>query len=52
LSPERLGKHGIFNADRVCEYVDRFYQSKGDHLYANKLFSLIVFQEWYELYMV
>ena len=52
LSPENLGKHGIFNADRVCEYVDRFYQSKGDHLYANKLFSLIVFQEWYELYMV
>lgn len=51
LSPERLGKHGIFNAERVQELVDSVYQKGSDYTHVNKVFSLIVFQEWYELYM-
>ncbi len=52
LSQERLSKHGIFDIARVQELVDGFYRGQHDHHYANKLLSLLVFQEWYELYMM
>ncbi len=51
LSPERLSRHGLFNATRVQALVDELYQEGSDYTHANKVFSLIVFQEWYELYM-
>ena len=52
LSPERLGKHGLFKADQVQELVDTLYRQKVSHGDTNKVLSLIVFQEWYEMYMV
>jgi asparagine synthase (glutamine-hydrolysing) len=52
LSAERLGKHGFFDARRVQDLVDGFYRGGPSHTYANKVLALIVFQEWYELYMM
>jgi asparagine synthase (glutamine-hydrolysing) len=52
LSAERLGKHGFFEARRVQDLVDGFYRGGPSHTYANKVLSLVVFQEWYELYMM
>jgi asparagine synthase (glutamine-hydrolysing) len=52
LSPERLRKHGLFDIDRVIGLVDGLYHTARDHTYANKVLALIVFQEWYELYMM
>jgi asparagine synthase (glutamine-hydrolysing) len=51
LSAERLRRHGLFNERRVQELVDGVYAANADYRHVNKLFSLIVFQEWYELYM-
>jgi asparagine synthase (glutamine-hydrolysing) len=51
LSTERLSTHGIFNAARVHELVARLYQPGSDYKDVNRVFSLIVFQEWYESYM-
>jgi asparagine synthase (glutamine-hydrolysing) len=51
LGPERLSRHGLFDAHRVHALVDGLYRGEHDHTYVNKILSLIVFQEWYELYM-
>jgi asparagine synthase (glutamine-hydrolysing) len=51
LSDERLRQHGLFNADRIRSIVDDLYQTGGDYTKVNKIFSLVVFQEWYDLYM-
>lgn len=51
LSPERLRQHGLFDANRVRDLVDGLGRGERDHTYVNKLLALIVFQEWYELYM-
>jgi asparagine synthase (glutamine-hydrolysing) len=51
LSAERLSRHGIFNQSKVQELVDRLYSTGGHYTEVNKVFSLIVFQEWYDLYM-
>jgi asparagine synthase (glutamine-hydrolysing) len=51
LSPERLNKHGLFNSERVQALVEELYREGRDYTHANKVFSLLVFQEWYELYM-
>jgi asparagine synthase (glutamine-hydrolysing) len=51
LSQQRLNRHGLFDVARVRELVDELYQDGSDYTLANKVFSLIVFQEWYELYM-
>lgn len=51
LSPQRLGKHGLFRTDYVQNLVDGLYQSQPDHLAVNKVYSLVVFQEWFDLYM-
>lgn len=52
LSPQRMGKHGLFRADYVQELVDCLYQNQSDYQSVNKVYSLLVFQEWYDLYMV
>ena len=51
LSPERLGAHRFFQPARVRALVDRLYQPGADYLDVNKVLALIVFQEWYELYV-
>jgi asparagine synthase (glutamine-hydrolysing) len=52
LGPERLRKHGLFDVDRVQDLVDGLYREERDHTYVNRVLSLIVFQEWYELYLM
>ena len=51
LSPKRLATHGIFDANKVTSMVDTLYSGPSDYRQVNKLFALVVFQEWYELYM-
>jgi asparagine synthase (glutamine-hydrolysing) len=51
LNPSRLARHGLFRADRVKTMVDRLYREGGDHVSVNKVLVLLVFQEWYDLYM-
>lgn len=51
LSVENLHRHAIFNVERVRKMVDDFYREPSDYRQANKLFALLVFQEWYDLYM-
>ena len=51
LSPERLALHGIFDAARVGELVDRLYQADADYTMVNRVLALVIFQEWYELYL-
>lgn len=51
LSPSRVGLHGLFRQARVDQLVDRLYQPGGDYTHVNQVLALIVFQEWYELYM-
>ncbi len=51
LSAERLRRHGIFNETRVQELVDDLYSRQHDYRQVNKVFALLVFQEWYDLYM-
>jgi asparagine synthase (glutamine-hydrolysing) len=50
LTQERLAKHGFFRPDSVAAIVDDAYAAPGDYLRMNKVFTLLVFQEWYELY--
>jgi len=52
LSPQRLSKHGLFRSEYVQGLVDGLYRNQSDHLAVNKIYSLLVFQEWYDLYMV
>jgi asparagine synthase (glutamine-hydrolysing) len=52
LSSEQLNKHGLFNTKMVSKLVDGLYESSDHHYsYVNKILSLVIFQEWYELYM-
>ena len=53
LSSNQLGKHGLFNADRVQCLIDELYQDRqpADYRKVNKVLVLLVFQEWYDLYM-
>lgn len=51
LSPARLKAHGIFNSDRVQAQVNQLYSGESDYMQVNKVFALIVFQEWYDIYM-
>ena len=51
LSPERLALHGVFDQTRVGELVDQLYQPGADYTVANKVLALVIFQEWYELYL-
>jgi asparagine synthase (glutamine-hydrolysing) len=51
LSTERLASHGFFRQEEVNRLVDRLYRPGSDHTHVNKVLALVVFQEWYELYM-
>jgi asparagine synthase (glutamine-hydrolysing) len=51
LSPARLAKHGIFDADRVRELVDGVYEQGADYTAVNRVLALVIFQEWYEMYL-
>ena len=51
LSPDRLAQHGIFDAGRVRELVDRVYEPGADYTAVNRVLALVIFQEWYEMYL-
>jgi asparagine synthase (glutamine-hydrolysing) len=51
LSPERLALHGMFDPTAVRELVERLYREGSDYHDANRVLSLVVFQEWYELFI-
>lgn len=51
LAPERLAVHGLFDSQSVQSLVDNLYQSESDYTEVNKVFSLLVFQQWYEMYI-
>jgi asparagine synthase (glutamine-hydrolysing) len=51
LSPARLARHGLFESSAVQRLVDALYERGGDYTDVNKVFVLLVFQEWYDLYM-
>lgn len=51
LSPDRLRRQGIFDPEAVGNLVDDLYQQDADYRFVNKIFALVMFQEWHELYM-
>jgi asparagine synthase (glutamine-hydrolysing) len=51
LAPGRLAIHGIFDANRVGQLVDRLYASDADDTAVNRVLALVIFQEWYEMYL-
>ena len=51
LDPLELKKHGLFDAERVRELVERFYEREYDYRVGNKVLTLLAFQVWYEIYM-
>lgn len=51
LSPDRLALHGLFDPRRVAELVERVYAPDADYRIVNKALALVVFQEWYEMYL-
>jgi asparagine synthase (glutamine-hydrolysing) len=52
LSEERLSKHGLFDIRRVHDLIGKLYGGGSDYRHINRVLALIVFQEWYELYMM
>jgi asparagine synthase (glutamine-hydrolysing) len=51
LAPERLALHRLFRQERVDALVDRLYRQGSDYHDVNRVMSLVIFQEWYELYL-
>lgn len=51
LSADRLRRHGFFRPDRVEALIDRLYRPGADYRDVNRVLGLLVFQEWYDLYM-
>jgi asparagine synthase (glutamine-hydrolysing) len=51
LHPRRLQLHGFFQPQVVAKLLDAVYTKACDYHIVNKVYSLLVFQEWYELYM-
>lgn len=49
LSPDRLSLHGYFSFDYISSLIGKFM--KGDDALTFKIWSLIVFQLWYEDYL-
>ena len=50
LSEDRLRRHGIFDSTHVRKLIDDLYTGNKDYRHVNKVFALLVFQEWYDLY--
>lgn len=48
LSQGSLDSHGLFNSAEVQRLVDALYA--GQTQYANKVLSLLAFQQWYDIY--
>lgn len=51
LSPDRLALHGLFNPAAVRTLITRLDAPDSTYHDANKVLALLVFQEWFELYM-
>ena len=51
LAPERLRVHGLFDPVGVTALVDRIYHPAAHYTDVNKVLVLLVFQEWYEMYL-
>ncbi len=51
LAPDRLSAHGLFRPERVRALVDRLAAPGADYHDVNRVMALVVFQEWYDLYM-
>ncbi|MBS7563843.1 asparagine synthase (glutamine-hydrolyzing) [Mucilaginibacter sp. Bleaf8] len=50
LSEERIGKHGLFNANAVTHIVNQFYAGRKEkHL---QIWYLLMFEMWYEKWMI
>ncbi len=50
LSPASLERHRLFDAEKVQVLIDRISDTS-DYGDVNKVFALLVFQEWFDLYM-
>jgi asparagine synthase (glutamine-hydrolysing) len=50
LNETRLRKHGFFRPEAVATLIADAYAAPSNYLRMNKVFSLLVFQEWYDLY--
>ncbi|MEO7158610.1 MAG: asparagine synthase (glutamine-hydrolyzing), partial [Vicinamibacterales bacterium] len=51
LAPERLALHRLFRHERVDALINRLYHPGSDYHDVNRVMSLVIFQEWYELYL-
>ena len=51
LSAYRLALHGLFDAARVSTLIDAVNRPGATYRDVNKVLSLAIFQEWYELYL-
>ena len=51
LSPERLAVHRIFDPGRVGALINRVYEPGADYTTVNRVLALVIFQEWYEMYL-
>ncbi len=51
LSLQRLHKHGMFDSSYVQCLVNEMYAGKSEYQHVNKVLALVVFQEWFDLYM-
>jgi asparagine synthase (glutamine-hydrolysing) len=51
LSADRLAVHGLFDAARVHALVHRLDEPGADYRTVNRVLALVIFQEWYEMYL-
>jgi asparagine synthase (glutamine-hydrolysing) len=49
LSEKNLNKHGLFNHKTIEKILDEHYSGKEIH--DTLIWSLLVFQKWYDLYI-
>jgi asparagine synthase (glutamine-hydrolysing) len=49
LSPKNLGRHGLFNFSTVQRVLDEHFS--GREIHDTLIWSLLVFQTWYDLYI-
>lgn len=51
LSRKNLDKHQLFDVGVVESLMTAFFDAPEDYRKGNKIFALMVFQEWFEMYM-
>jgi asparagine synthase (glutamine-hydrolysing) len=49
LSPERLERHGLFDAEAVRSLIDEHQSRRESH--ERQIFALMMFQKWHERFM-